>query len=54
MQVEFTEKELEIVQRLVYNELIRQKYISKVNETEMPSEYLSLIEKLKESEQDVS
>lgn len=50
MQIEFTEKELEILQKLVYNELIRQKYIATVNETEIPSEYLSIVEKLKESE----
>lgn len=50
MQIELTEMELEILRKLVYNESIRQKYIAKINETEVPSEYTSLIEKLKDGE----
>lgn len=50
MNIELTKEELEILQRIVYNECLRQQYLAKVNEKEVPKEYISLQEKLKGDE----
>lgn len=50
MTLELTKEELEILQTVVYNEYLKQKYLSVVNEKEIPKEYTSLRDKLKERE----
>jgi len=51
MTIELTQEELELVQKLVYNELLKNQYLVKVELlNEVPQELLTLIDKLKEKE----
>lgn len=50
MNIDFTEKELEVLQNLAYNELNRQRYLAMVNETKISEEFITLLEKLKGDE----
>lgn len=50
MTIELTDLELEIMQHLAYNEYNRQSYLAKVEEREIPLEYILLLNKLKGEE----
>ena len=50
MTIDLTKEELEILQRIFYNEYLRQNYLALVGEKEVPQEYNSLREKLKGDE----
>ena len=50
MTLDLTKEELEVLQRIVYNECLRQQYLAMVEEKEVPKEYISLQEKLKGDE----
>ena len=55
MNVELTKEELELINKLLYNEKLKLDYLLKVEKiTELPNEFVSLINKLqKEKEEDV-
>lgn len=50
MTIELTDLELEIMQHLAYNEYIRQCYLARVEEREVPLEYYTILQKLKGDE----
>ena len=51
MNLELTQQEKELLQKLMYNELLKQNYLVKTEQiVEMPCEVASLIEKLQDKD----
>lgn len=50
MNLELTQEEKDLLQKLVYNEYLKQNYLVAIGKSEMPQELTSLIEKLKDDD----
>lgn len=54
MNIELTKEELELINKLLYNEKLKLDYLLKVEKiTEFPKEFVSLINKLQKEEEEV-